>query len=306
MQEETDESSIRPAYGNNRFSRHGLQTAIFTLQIELIGWCNELRPLQFLYLLFYLLWPFRIRAAWVDDLISFLQHYVVFSGWLVFSPSAGPGHVSSCPGHVSIAWILTHVPWHMVPHLLVSFFSKCLPRACKFRPRACTYRLDPDSCSLAYGTTPFGPIEYQQLFMDVSCASLNFRCIASHKPAAYTLSVFKIMRRTMQPSPSCFGISNHNAQGLNSPTWCILLYFSSKQGPKIWITSTTYRPCVWQSALHHMGKQCPGEPSTLSSLTQLHLLPARRPMMRTIVPPSCRRIPSLSLMTQSHPWNHRR
>ena len=97
--------------------------------------CNELRPLPFsgLYLLFYFLWPFQIRAAWVDDLIVFLQHYVVtvFSGWMVFSPSAGPGHVL-------IAGILTHASWHMLPHLLDSIFSKCLPRACKFQPRACT------------------------------------------------------------------------------------------------------------------------------------------------------------------------
>ena len=35
----------------------------------------------------------------------------------------------------------------------------------KFRPRACTYRLDPDSCRLAYGTAPFGPIECKQLLL---------------------------------------------------------------------------------------------------------------------------------------------
>ena len=28
----------------------------------------------------------------------------------------------------------------------------------KFRPRVCTYRSEPDSCRLAYGTAPFGPI----------------------------------------------------------------------------------------------------------------------------------------------------
>ena len=32
----------------------------------------------------------------------------------------------------------------------------------KFRPIACTYRSDPDSCRLAYGTTTFGPIEGKQ------------------------------------------------------------------------------------------------------------------------------------------------
>ena len=33
----------------------------------------------------------------------------------------------------------------------------------KFRPRAHTYCLEPDSCSLAYGTAQFGPIECKQL-----------------------------------------------------------------------------------------------------------------------------------------------
>ena len=42
-----------------------------------------------------------------------------------------------------------------------------------FRPRACTYRSEPDSCRLAYGTTPFGPIECKPLLMDVSCVSVH-------------------------------------------------------------------------------------------------------------------------------------
>ena len=37
----------------------------------------------------------------------------------------------------------------------------------KFRHRACT--LDLNSCHLAHGTAPFGPIEGQQLLMDVYC-----------------------------------------------------------------------------------------------------------------------------------------
>ena len=42
-----------------------------------------------------------------------------------------------------------------------------------FRPRACTYRSEPDSCRLAYGTAPFGPIECKQLLMDVPCVSVH-------------------------------------------------------------------------------------------------------------------------------------
>ena len=42
-----------------------------------------------------------------------------------------------------------------------------------FRPRACTYRSEPDSCRLAYGTAPFGPIECKQLLMDVPCVYVH-------------------------------------------------------------------------------------------------------------------------------------
>ena len=84
----------------------------------------------------------------------------------------------------------------------------------------------------------------------------------------------------LQPRLSRFGLSNINVQGLYSPTRYILLYFSSAQWPKIWIKSTTCRRCVWQSALHHRGKQCPGESSIIPTLIQLHLLQGRRPMMR--------------------------
>ena len=45
----------------------------------------------------------------------------------------------------------------------------------KFRPIACTYRSDPDSCRLAYGTTPFGPIECKQILTDVSCVYVHSR-----------------------------------------------------------------------------------------------------------------------------------
>ena len=77
----------------------------------------------------------------------------------------------------------------------------------KFRPRACTYRLDPDSCRLAYGTAPFGPIECKQLLLDVSCVSVHSRCTTSHMAGAYTLSFFEIRGRTVQPRPSRFGLS---------------------------------------------------------------------------------------------------
>ena len=42
-----------------------------------------------------------------------------------------------------------------------------------FRPRACTYRSEPDSCRLAYGTAPFGPIACKQLLMDVPCVYVH-------------------------------------------------------------------------------------------------------------------------------------
>ena len=61
----------------------------------------------------------------------------------------------------------------------------------KFRPRACTYRSEPDSCRLAYGTAPFGPIERKQLLMDVSCVSVHLTCTISHMAGTYTLSFFE-------------------------------------------------------------------------------------------------------------------
>ena len=88
-----------------------------------------------------------------------------------------------------------------------------------------THGSDPDSCRLAYGTSPFGPIECKQLLMDVSCVSLHSRCIFSHMAGAYTLSFFEILARNVQLRLSCFGLSNYNVQGLYSG--CILLYFSS-------------------------------------------------------------------------------
>ena len=57
-----------------------------------------------------------------------------------------------------------------------------------FRPRACTYRSEPDSCRLAYGTAPFGPIACKQLLMDVPCVSVHSRRTTSHMAGAYTLS----------------------------------------------------------------------------------------------------------------------
>ena len=101
----------------------------------------------------------------------------------------------------------------------------------KFRPRACTYCSEPDSCSLAYGTAPSGPIEYKQLLMDVSCVSDHSRGISLHMAGAYTFSFFEKRGRTVQPCPSRFGLSNYNIQGLqlHSPARGISLYFSSAQ-----------------------------------------------------------------------------
>ena len=96
-----------------------------------------------------------------------------------------------------------------------------------FRPRACTYRSEPDSCRLAYGTAPFGPIACKQLLMDVPCVYVHSRCTTSHMAGSYTLSFFEIRGRTVQPRPSRFGLSNYNIQGVHSPARGILLYFSS-------------------------------------------------------------------------------
>ena len=49
------------------------------------------------------------------------------------------------------------------------------------------------------------------------------------------------------------------------------------------------------SALHHRGKKCPGEPFTVSTA-------GAGPMMSTMVPGSCRQIPNLR--TDNHPRNH--
>ena len=59
----------------------------------------------------------------------------------------------------------------------------------KFRPTGCTYRSDPDSCRLAYGTALFRPIECKQLLMDVSCVPVHSlaRCISSHRAGAFPL-----------------------------------------------------------------------------------------------------------------------
>ena len=78
----------------------------------------------------------------------------------------------------------------------------------KFRPRACTYRSDPYSCRLAYGASPFGPIEFKQLLLDVSCVSVHSKCTASHMAGAYTHSFVEIRGRTVQPRLSRLGLSN--------------------------------------------------------------------------------------------------
>ena len=54
-----------------------------------------------------------------------------------------------------------------------------------------------------------------------------------------------------------------------------------------------------RSALHHRGKQYPGELSTISTLIHFHLMPARRLMITTTVLLSCLRIPNLS--KNNHP-----
>ena len=207
-------------------------------------------------------------------------------------------------GHLKIDSVLhvcdvSCIKYCTSPELMIYLFSPTLWLCdvffqvagvfCKFRPRACTYRLDLYSCCVAYGPAPFGPIECKQLLMYVSCVSVHTRCISLHMTGAYTLSFFEIRGRIVQPRLSQFGLSKYNVQGLYSPTRCILLYFSRAQWPKIWIKCTTCRCCVWQSALHHRGKQCPGESSTVPTLIQLHLQ-ERKPIMRTMFPRYFRRI----------------
>ena len=64
---------------------------------------------------------------------------------------------------------------------------------------ACTYRSDLHLNRLAYATAPFGPLVFQQLFMNVSCVSVHARCFTWHKPAAYTFSFFEIRRWPCSP-----------------------------------------------------------------------------------------------------------
>ena len=153
----------------------------------------------------------------------------------------------------------------------------------KFRPRACTCRSEPYSCLLAYGRAQFGPFECKFINECVLCL-----CAFKMHLFAYDWCL----------TPSLC------VHGLFSPTRCILLYFSSAPWPKVWIKCTTCRRCVWQSALHHRGKQCPGESFAVPILIQLHLLQGRRTMMKTMFPRYFRRIPHLR--THNHPWNHRR
>ena len=106
--------------------------------------------------------------------------------------------------------------------------------------------------------------------MDVSCVSEHSRCISSHMAGAYTLSFFKIRGKLVEPV----------WVALDSPTktfkGCILQPNSRAQWLKIWAKCTTYKRCVLHSALHHRGKQCPGESFTVPTLVQLHLLQGRK------------------------------
>ena len=73
----------------------------------------------------------------------------------------------------------------------VTFFSKWLVFSPNSGPGHAPIARPPApvSCSLAYGTTPFGPVECKQLLLDVSCVSVHARCTTTHMAAlagAYT------------------------------------------------------------------------------------------------------------------------
>ena len=167
-------------------------------------------------------------------IVFFSNTVIIFSKWLVFSPSSGPVHLP-------IAWTLTPaaVP---LSYWVQAIINECVLCLCAFK---------------------------MHLFAYNWCLHTFF---------------FRDKGGTKQPRLSCFGLSNYNVQGLYSPTQCILLYFFSAQWPKFWIKYTTCRRCVWQSALHHRGKQCPGESSTVPIPIRLHLLQGRRPMIMTMFP----------------------
>ena len=82
----------------------------------------------------------------------------------------------------------------------------------KFRHKTCTFCLDPHSCLSAYGTALFGPIECEQLLLDVSCVSMHSKDAPLHIWLVVTrnlhLLVFKIRGRTVKHHLSCFGLSN--------------------------------------------------------------------------------------------------
>ena len=70
------------------------------------------------------------------------------------------------------------------------------------------------------------------------------------------------------------------------------------------VTKNLNQMCIctlraWRSALHHRGKECPGELSTISTLIHFHLLSAWRLMITTTVLLSYLRIPNLT--KNNHP-----
>ena len=150
--------------------------------------------------------------------------------------------------------------------------------------------------------------------MDVPCVSVHSRCISSHKTDAYTLSFFEMRGAPSQPEVFCYISPACRDQNC-----------------------TTCRLRVSQSTLHHRGSDVqaslrlllPKPPSlgvaafvprtpalilplpplsvllfTVSSLIQLHLPPARRPKMTTMLP-LMRMIPLL-MRTNNHRPKHRR
>ena len=65
---------------------------------------------------------------------------------------------------------------------------------------------------LAYDAAQFAPIECHQLTLDVSCLHSRLGCIALHKPGwcpGQCSGFFEIKRKTVEPRPCLFGLSNY-------------------------------------------------------------------------------------------------
>ena len=137
------------------------------------------------------------------------------------------------------------------------------------------------------------------------------RSRASTKTCACTAPFFKIWRRrTMQPRLRRFKFSNSNVLGLavdsTTKSWWYMLLFSNWQWPKIWqLAGLVFRPL--QALLKPQrlrGSALSRHTYESDDLIQQRLLPAQKPMMKTMLQQSCRG--NWNLYTNNHPLNYRR